>query len=427
MVDRRGFLGGSLAAAGAALIGGNAVTAGTGNAVAGSQPSKVASVSSGIPDIAVVGAGAFGGWTALSLQEKGAAVVSIDAFGAGNPRASSGGETRSIRSGYGAEAFYAGWSIKALELWKLREQEFGQQLFYPTDRIEMAQVWSPHLTAQKAVFDEQKIPYRILSQSDLRDRWPQMNFDDVEFAFYETPATAGLLRARESLLLASKVFQRKGGRYEVGNAMPAQRSGRTLNTVDMGNGKKLSAGQFVFAVGPWSPKVFPEHMARKVSIRRGEYYYWGLPAGDARFSWPSQPIWHDEIWGGFGFPSIERGLKYAPSGSTRPEIDPDVMERLPDPERIANGHRYIGHRFPAMRRAPIVETRVCQYEGTRDQNFIIDRHPDYDNVWLASGGGGHGYKFGPLLGEYISDRVLGVNDDPVLAERFSWAGRPDIA
>jgi len=424
MMDRRRFLAGSAGAAGVVPLAGEAVAA---------DPVRAPAASSGAPDVAVIGAGTFGGWTALCLREKGAKVLSIDSYGPASPRASSAGETRSIRSGYGDEGFYADWSKKALALWKLREKEFGRQLFYPTDRIEMAQTWSPHLTAQRRVFDDQKIPYEILTQSDLKARWPQMNYDDVEFAFYETPATAGLLRARESLLLTSQVFQKKGGRFEIGRARPGAARGRVLGDVTLEDGTSVAAGQFVFACGPWSPQVFPKEMGRKVTVRRSEYYYWGVPAGDERFSWSGQPIWHDEIWGGYGFPSIERGLKYspsrAPSATPRPGVDinPDTMVRLPDPERLAYGAKYIAHRFPDMHDAPIVESRVCQFESTRDENFIIDRHPDYDNVWFASGGGGHGYKFGPLLGDYISDRVLARTADPAFDSRFSWAGRPDRA
>lgn len=415
MIDRRFFLNGAAGAAGFA-----ALATGAKSAAPSPTPrkSRSPSVAAGSPDVAVVGAGAFGGWTALNLLEKGAKVTSIDEYGPSSPRAASAGETRSLRSGYGAEGFYSAWSLKALEKWKAREIEFDRKLIYPNDRIELAQEWSPTMLAQRAIFDRLGIHYEILNRQQLRRAYPQMSFDDVEFAFVEKES-AVVLMARNSMIRASEVFQQKGGVFRTARALPGRASGRRLETLKLNDGSEQSADQFVFACGPWSPKVFPDVMAPRITVTRSEYYYWGVPAGDVRFSWPSQPAWHDHIEGGYGFGSIERGLKYSPNGGGRITVDPDTTERLPTDYIMAKGRRYIGMRFPDMKDAPIVETRVCQTENTPDNNFIIDRHPDYDNVWIASGGGGHGFKFGPLTGEYVSDRVLGRTTDPEIDALFA--------
>jgi sarcosine oxidase len=106
--------------------------------------------------------------------------------------------------------------------------------------------------------------------------------------------------------------------------------------------------------------------------------------------------------------------------------DPDTAERLPSPLLMKIGRDYVGHRFPDMRDAPIVETRACNMENTADDNFIIDRHPDYDNVWLASGGGGHDFKHGPLVGEYVADRIMGrPSFDPAADKLFQLAAHAD--
>ena len=410
MIDRRSFLNASAVA--------GALASTSVGARAQSRPG-------GSPDVAVVGAGAFGGWTALSLRERGLNVVSIDEYGPSNPRAASAGETRSIRSGYGAQGFYSAWAIQAMAMWKQRQAEFGRTLLYPNDRIELAQEWSPGLTAQRGIFDRLNIPYEVLNRAALRTRYPQMNFDDVEFAFLEKSSSA-VIKARESMIRTSEVFQEKGGRFQVARAMPGEAGGRTLKTLALNDGGSLSAGQFVFACGPWSPKVFPKEMGPKVAVRRSEYYYWGVPAGDERFSWPNQPAWHDHVQGGYGFGSIERGLKYSPNGGGGGAHDPDTAERLPTAFLIEKGRQYIDHRFPGMRNAPILETRVCQTEGTANTHFVIDKHPDYDNVWIASGGGGHGFKFGPLLGEYIAGRVTESPGDPQIDELFKLSNKPDI-
>ncbi len=79
-------------------------------------------------------------------------------------------------------------------------------------------------------------------------------------------------------------------------------------------------------------------------------------------------------------------------------------------------------RFPLLADAPVIETRRCHYESSVSRNFIIDRHPDFENVWIAGGGSAEGFKFGPVVGEYAAERVLGLNDDPFLVEQFRIPG-----
>jgi sarcosine oxidase len=89
-----------------------------------------------------------------------------------------------------------------------------------------------------------------------------------------------------------------------------------------------------------------------------------------------------------------------------PLFDPNADERVVAPESVALAKEYLNLRFPSLRGAPLVETRVCQYENTPDLHFIIDRHPEARNVLLVGGGSGHGYKHGPALGEYVAKLVL---------------------
>jgi len=109
----------------------------------------------------------------------------------------------------------------------------------------------------------------------------------------------------------------------------------------------------------------------------------------------------------------------------RGEVDPDNQERIPTNEQVSRAREWLGVRVPAMKEQPIVDYRVCQFEMTADENFIIDKHPDYDNVWIAGGGSGHGFKHGPVIGEYVAGRVSGDPGDPELRKIFALAGRSD--
>jgi glycine/D-amino acid oxidase-like deaminating enzyme len=179
----------------------------------------------GQADVAVVGAGVFGAFTALALQERGHHVLSLDQYGPVSPRASSSGETRSIRSGYGDQAFYSAWSARGLAKWRLREAEFGRKLLYPSARIEMTDHWTDGMIAQRKIFDDLKLPYEIAQRDELRRRFPQMAFDDVDFAFVETSTSSVLVKAREAVLATIEHFEKKGGQSRFARAVPGEAQG----------------------------------------------------------------------------------------------------------------------------------------------------------------------------------------------------------
>ena len=113
----------------------------------------------------------------------------------------------------------------------------------------------------------------------------------------------------------------------------------------------------------------------------------------------------------YGVPDLEgRGFKLA-IDAHGPPFDPDAGERLATAEGLALAREQLARRLPGLRDAPVVEARVCQYENTPNGDFLIDRHPDFENVWLVGGGSGHGFKHGPALGEYVARRVTQADTD----------------
>ncbi|HVW74772.1 MAG TPA: FAD-dependent oxidoreductase [Rhizomicrobium sp.] len=384
------------------------------------------SAAASLPDVVVIGAGAFGGWTALVLRERGYKVTLLDAYGVGNSRASSGDESRHLRAGYEDRDLYSEWAFQAMAEWKHREQEFGRSLMYPSVRLQMAASMNKGLSAQRVIFDRLNIPYEIADQAQLRRRYPQINFDDVNLAFIETPASSAVLKARESTLAVAERLITKGGTVQVAQARPGASAGRTLTDLDLGQNGRIAAGLFIFACGPWLPKIFPQFLGRKISSPRRELYYWGVPAGDTRFNWPNLPTWSDDTVGNYGFPNFDRGVKVAPPHAGLFQQDPDEDERVPSAYLMRRAREWVAHRFPGMAEMPIVESRICQVETTANGDFIIDHHPDFDNVWIVGGGSGHGFKHGPLVGRYVADRVSGKAGDPEAARLFALAGRGDI-
>ena len=162
----------------------------------------------------------------------------------------------------------------------------------------------------------------------------------------------------------------------------------------------------MFACGPWLHKVAPRALGGRIFPTRQQVFFFGVPKGDARFAPPAMPTWIDFGQGFYGMPDLEgRGFKIA-NDQHGPAFDPDTGERVPTPEALAEARAFMEERFPGMRGAPLVESRVCQYENTSNGDFVIDRHPGFDNVWLCGGGSGHGFKHGPAVGEFTAERVL---------------------
>ena len=104
-------------------------------------------------------------------------------------------------------------------------------------------------------------------------------------------------------------------------------------------------------------------------------------------------------------------------------FDPDKGERVVTAEGLDAVRKFLAQRFPALKNAPLLETRVCQYENTSNGDFLIDRHPAFDNVWLVGGGSGHGFKHGPALGEYVAARVV---EGGTVEPRFTLATKGKV-
>jgi glycine/D-amino acid oxidase-like deaminating enzyme len=369
------------------------------------------------PRVAVVGAGAFGGWTALWLGRLGARVTLVDAWGPGNSRASSGGETRVIRGIYGPDRVYTQWVVRAFELWKESARAWDLDLYHPTGALWMFEGDDSYARAALPLLAEAGLSAWQLDLAEIRGRYPQIDLSGVTSAFFEDEA--GYLTARRACQAVARAVVAEGGTYRVAAASPgAIRDGR-MEALALAGGGTLEADLYVFACGPWLGRLFPEVVGPWVRPSRQEVFFFGLPAGESRFSEASFPVWVDfgeRVF--YGIPgNEERGFKVA-DDTHGEEVDPDSVERLPSAAALERARAFLARRFPALAGAPLVESRVCQYENTPDGHYLIDRHPEAANAWIVGGGSGHGFKVAPALGERVAAWVLG-REEPL--ERFSLA------
>ena len=368
-------------------------------------------------DVAVVGAGVFGAWTARQIQRAGKRVILVDAYGPSNSRASSGGESRIIRMAYGKDEIYTRWSLRALGMWKEFFQRSNEQLFYPTGVLLLAGEGDAYATASVATLARLGVKAENLSRQELERRYPQIALGKITWGLLEPES--GVLMARRAVQVLVRETLKEGADYAQGVVATPNGQGQ-LKSVKTAQGDEIRAGDYVFACGPWLPKVFPELLRGRIFPTRQEVFFFGPPGGETRFQPPAFPAWICRSDATYGVPDLEnRGVKIA-SDDHGPDVDPDAQQRIVGPESVQKMREYLGERFPALRDAPVVETRVCQYENTSNGDFLIDRHPAFSNVWLIGGGSGHGFKHGPALGQYVAERILeGGAIDP----RFSLASK----
>ncbi|MGQ0647243.1 MAG: FAD-dependent oxidoreductase [Gemmatimonadaceae bacterium] len=367
--------------------------------------------------VVVIGAGAFGGWTALSLLRAGARVTLLDAYGAGSARATSGGETRVIRAVYNGDVDYITMVARAFTLWREAEQRWQRRLYHRTGALWMFEGDDAFARTSAAPMRAKGLELRDIGIAAAAKTWPQIRFDGVRKAFVEKEA--GYLLARVSCELVREAVVREGGEYRVAHVKPGTKAGKRLTNIAVSRGGTLSADRFVFACGPWMGKVFPDVVGPRIVATRQEVFFLGTPAGSTQWDDPAFPVWvnfGERLM--YGMPGNERrGFKIADDTLGAP-IDPDTMERIVTPASITNLRALVRRRFPGLTNAPIVETRVCQYEYSADGHFLIDRHPELENVWLLGGGSGHGFKMGPALGEHAAAVVQGRS--PVIP-KFAYA------
>lgn len=341
----------------------------------------------------------------------------VDAWGPGNTRASSGGETRVIRATYGTRRIYASLAARALTMWREYDRQWQQRFYTETGAIWLFGADDTFGRTSAAGLDAEKLPYEWLTPGDAARRWPQFSYEGISAVLFEPQA--GYLLARRACEHVAARVAAEGGTYRAGAvAGPVRAEGAPLRSLTLADGTALEADVFVFACGPWLGELFPDVIGRRVTPTRQEVYYFGLPPGDTRFSGARLPVWVD--FGEkliYGIPeNVNRGFKIA-DDTPGPVFDPTHGSRAGDPGGEAWARTFLARRFPALAAAPFLGSEVCQYEAAPDSNFIVDRHPGAPNVWIAGGGSGHGFKMGPALGEALAAAVLGAQ----LPDNGEWS------
>lgn len=361
--------------------------------------------------VAVIGAGAFGGWTALHLARAGADVTVIDRWGPGNALSSSGGRSRVIRSIYGGDRIYSEMVKRAYELWDDMAASTGQKLYVETGALWMLEGDDAYVRAALPIVRELGFPVDELGADEAHRRYPQIDLTGVKSLWLER--RAGALFARDACRVVEQAFEKAGGKYVKSTAKPGRIAGDAMKSVELADGTHLKADAYVFACGPWLGQLFPDEIGEWIRPTRQEVFYFAIPNDD--YLAGHLPIWID--FGQrivYGIPGVD-GRSFKVADDTRgATIDPTTMKRTSSAEGLDRARKFLAARFPALANAPLQSAEVCQYENSPDGHLILDRHPHASNVWLAGGGSGHGFKLSPAVGEMIAQQVIAGKETPHL-------------
>lgn len=375
--------------------------------------------------IVVAGAGALGGWLSLFLLQEGFDVILLDGHGTGNARSSSGDETRVIRTVYKDE-IYTRFTIRSQQIWQEHEKNCHEKFLFPIGVLNLIgrdeQRW---LAAQKNL-DQHEVGYEFLDIRALTRRFTAISDEGLRYGILENGG--GYLKAKRGCESVVERFVALGGKYQRQFLNPLINQPGTIEAISTLSGDVIEADMFVLAGGPWLGQMMPGVLDQYIFPSRQELYYFGVPAPSVQ-SMLQVPVWCDfssldddvmfygiparDVSGeGFGFKIGE--------DVAGPAFDPELGERVIGTEGLARARSFMQKRFPSMARAPLLQSRVCQYENTADAHLLADLIPGYENLWVLGGGSGHGYKLGAAMGEYLAHRIAGtLAKEPLLSfERF---------
>jgi monomeric sarcosine oxidase len=369
-------------------------------------------------DVLVLGGGVVGAATAYALQRQGQRVALFEQFEPGHTRGSSHGDGRIVRFNY-SEAIYVEMALLGYPAWERLTQAAGRELKQQTGLIEYGPRHSPPIEASESHLRQFGLPYERLTPNEAMQRFPQFHFAEDATVLYQ--AAGGVAFASPTVLALWRLFQDSGG-----TAMSGQRIDRieieTDGVILHSRDQRWRGRNLVLAAGGWSAQLAAAlelHLPIEVTQEVLAYF----PSQDGSVDhhvgvMPAMIDYHDQERQFYCLPQVEiPGVKV---GWHHSGLVVDADQRGPRPDWIVAGMQdWIRLVFPHLAPAPI-EVLDCLYSNTPDYHFILDRHPRFEHVVIGAGFSGHGFKFGPIVGEILADLVLG-KEPPLNLPTFALA------
>ncbi len=351
-------------------------------------------------DVIVLGLGAMGSATALQLARRGCRVLGFDRFSPPHTQGSTHGESRIIREAYFESPLYVPLVQRAYELWDELERESGARLFVPTGGLMIGPRDSEIVTGARHSAELHRLPHEILGAADVRRRFPALQPPDDWLAVWE--ARAGVLFPERCVEAQLRGATARGAELHVNE--PVKRWAPDGDGVRVWTARgEYSAGSLVITAGAWLGQLAPD-LRLPLRVERQVLFWFDAAANPADFQPARCPIhvWEYEPGKHFyGLPDVGTGSKLAVHHEG-PTVSPDAVDRTLGAAETSKMQSLVRRYLPGLNPA-VRSFAVCLYTDTPDQHFLIDRHPEHQQVWLGSPCSGHGFKFASAVGEVLAD------------------------
>jgi sarcosine oxidase len=355
-------------------------------------------------DVAIVGLGAMGSAAAWHLARRGARIVGIDRYAPPHHFGSSHGHGRIIRHAYFEHPQYVPMVLRADALWEELERESGARLLLRTGGLMVGAEEGPLVAGALRSARAHELPHAVWSAADLRQRVPVLRPDDGMVALWEP--RAGVLFPERSVQAMLDGARRRGATLVYDTAVSGwsvSNDGVTVATPV----RDYQARQLILAAGPWMSELLPR-LGLPLAIERA-VQFWFRPAAPGAPCDPGHlPVFileHGRSRLLYGLPDTGHGVKIAEHHAGATTSADAVRRRVDEHERQAI--RDLAQRWVPGAAGPMVDATVCLYTNTPDGHFVLDTHPRYPSVVLASACSGHGFKFAPVVGEILADLATG--------------------
>jgi monomeric sarcosine oxidase len=363
-------------------------------------------------DVAIVGAGVMGAASACELAREGATVALIDQSALPNPRAASVDHSKVFRFAY-PDLLYVKLAVDALKRWRALESETGTSLLTQAGVLMIGKRQPSLETECYQALRSHGLEAEMLDGREVSARFPQFNSDAFAYGVYDP--SGAILHAEAALRALVGLAKQRGVKIIEGERVVAVKQAAASGvSIVTESGKEIACERAMIASGPWSRTLLP-FLADKLTTTRQEIVYFqptgraiSTSAPDSRPSFEpgSFPIFIELDSGFYGFPIHHAGAMKIANHHKGAEVDPCWAEDRVDEEFIESCRSFFAEFIPALADARVCQTRVCIYNNTPDDDFIIDWHPNLDRVLVVTGFSGHGFKFGPTIGRIAAELLF---------------------
>jgi monomeric sarcosine oxidase len=357
-------------------------------------------------DVAILGAGTMGSPAAFFLAQAGLKVVLFEQFRIAHEMGSHSGSTRVIRHAYHESPDYVPLVLRADELWQQLEAKTGQQLLIRTGGIDLGPREGTVVENALLACRSHSLPHEPLSSNQVMERWPQFKVPANWHACYDPKM--GFLLVDSCLRTYANLARESGAEVHEEEVVLGYQANAETIRIRTSKGE-YEAAKLVVCAGPWSSKILAD-LNLPLTVKR-KTLSWFEVEEPQNFSVGKFPIFLAETAAGllYGFPIYGHlGMKIANHNGSGPSADPDTVDRTFHPEDARDARKFATEYLNGIS-TKLLEGKICLYTLTPDEHFIIDLHPQNQNIAIAAGFSGHGFKFAPVVGEMLCDLILHGN------------------